>query len=45
MSCHKRTIISESESECSSAANLSDFNYFEDLQVPEYVEIEGVRHV
>ena len=33
------------DSECSSVANLLDVNDFDDLQVPEYVEIEEVRHV
>ena len=35
----------ESDYECSYVANLSDFNYFDEMQVPEYVEIEEVRHV
>ena len=38
-------MAADTDSECSSVANLSDFNNFEDLQVPEFVDIEEVRHV
>ena len=38
-------MTADTDSECSSVANLSDFNNFEDLQVPEFVDIEEVRHV
>ena len=38
-------MATKSDSECSTVVNLSDFNHFVDQQVPEYVDIEEVRHV
>ena len=38
-------MAADTDSECSSVANLSDFNNFEYLQVPEFVDLEEVRHV
>ena len=38
-------MTAERDYECSYVANLLDFNDFDDIQEPEYVEIEEVRHV
>ena len=38
-------MTTDSVSECSYVSNLVDFYDFDDLQVPEYVEIEEVRNV
>ena len=40
-----KQMADDTDSECSSVANLSDFNNFEDLQMPEFVDIAEVRHI
>ena len=38
-------MAADSDSEYSSVANLSDFNHFKDIQMPEFVDIEEVQHL